>query len=199
MVISVFRKVDCDLTVIYNRFYFVFRINFIFIYIVFVQITTCSLFFVFVVYMIFHLLISFCRCIAQAHNAYANKYSYKKSYNKSQLKHLFHKVYFSPPDSRRFLIFCCRDNINRLWIALIFTLSCCRYLSSMPCDKEHIRRLLHIAPLEFHHREDLPQPPSLVATVLSRSTFDLTEVSLSPLPIIAVIEIAFQCLSPEDL
>lgn len=60
MVISVFRKVDCDLTVIYNRFYFVFRINFIFIYIVFVQITTCSLFFVFVVYMIFHLLISFC-------------------------------------------------------------------------------------------------------------------------------------------
>ena len=69
----------------------------------------------------------------------------------------------------------------------------------MPCDKEHIKRLLHIAPLEFHHREDLPQPPSLVATVLSRSTFDLTEVSLSPLPIIAVIEIAFQCLSPEDL
>ena len=58
---------------------------------------------------------------------------------------------------------------------------------------------LHIAPLEFHHREDLPRPPSLVATVLSRSTFDLTEVSLSPLPIIAVIEIAFQCLSPEDL
>ena len=73
MVISVFRKVDCDLTVIYNRFYFVFRINFIFIYIVFVQITTCSLFFVFVVYMIFHLLISFCRCIAQAHNANADK------------------------------------------------------------------------------------------------------------------------------
>jgi hypothetical protein len=53
--------------------------------------------------------------------------------------------------------------------------------------------------LEFHHREDLPQPPSLVATVLSRSTFDLTEVSLSPLPVIAVIEFAFQCLSPEDL
>ena len=44
MVISVFRKVDCDLTVIYNRFYFVFRINVIFIYIVFVQIITCSLF-----------------------------------------------------------------------------------------------------------------------------------------------------------
>lgn len=43
MVISVFRKVDCDLTVIYNRFYFVFRINFIFIYIVFVQIITCFL------------------------------------------------------------------------------------------------------------------------------------------------------------
>ena len=58
---------------------------------------------------------------------------------------------------------------------------------------------LHIAPLEFHHREDLPQPPSLVATVLSRSTFDWTEVSLSPLPVIAVIEFAFQCLSPEDI
>lgn len=27
-----------------------------------------------------------------------------------------------------------------MWIALIFTLSCCRYLSSIPCDKEHIRR-----------------------------------------------------------
>lgn len=58
---------------------------------------------------------------------------------------------------------------------------------------------LHIAPLEFHHREDFPQPPSLVATVLSRSTFDLTEVSLSPLPVITFIEFAFQCLSPEDL
>lgn len=55
------------------------------------------------------------------------------------------------------------------------------------------------ASLEFHHREDLPQPPSLVATVLSRSTFDLTEVSLSHLPVIAVIEFAFQCLSPEDI
>lgn len=53
--------------------------------------------------------------------------------------------------------------------------------------------------LEFHHREDLPQPPSLVATVLSRSTFDLTEVSLSPLPVIALIEFAFQCLSLEVL
>jgi hypothetical protein len=61
------------------------------------------------------------------------------------------------------------------------------------------KRLLHLAPLEFHHREDLPRPPSLVATVLSRSTFDLTEVSLSPLPVIAVIEFAFQCLSPEDI
>jgi hypothetical protein len=122
--------------------------------------------------MIFHLLISFCRCIAQAHKNYTYKSTDKKSYNKSQLKHLFHKVYFSPPDSRRFLIFCCRDNINRL---------------------------LHIAPLEFHHREDLPRPPSLVATVLSRSTFDWTEVSLSPLPVIAVIEFAFQCLSPEVL
>ncbi|MGN0455783.1 MAG: hypothetical protein ACI4F2_02885, partial [Acutalibacteraceae bacterium] len=53
--------------------------------------------------------------------------------------------------------------------------------------------------LEFHHREDLPQPPSLVATVLSRSTFDLAEVSLSHLPVIALIEFAFQCLSPEDI
>ena len=69
----------------------------------------------------------------------------------------------------------------------------------MPCDKEHIKRLLHLAPLEFHHREDLPQPPSLVATVLSRSTFDLTEVSLSLLPVIAVIEYAFQFLRPEDI
>ena len=58
---------------------------------------------------------------------------------------------------------------------------------------------MHKAPLEFHHREDLPRPPYLVATVLSRSTFDLTEVSLSPLPVIAFIEFAFQCLSPEDL
>ena len=58
---------------------------------------------------------------------------------------------------------------------------------------------MHIAPLEFHHHEDLPRPPSLVATVLSRSTFDLTEVSLSPLPVIAFIEFAFQCLNPEDL
>ena len=59
--------------------------------------------------------------------------------------------------------------------------------------------VMHLTPLEFHHREDLPQPPSLVATVLSRSTFDLTEVSLSPLPVIAVIEFAFQCLSPKDI
>jgi hypothetical protein len=73
------------------------------------------------------------------------------------------------------------------------------YLSSITPNREHIKRLLHLAPLEFHHRGDLPQPPSLVATVLSRSTFDLTEVSLSPLPVIAVIEFAFQCLSPEVL
>ena len=59
--------------------------------------------------------------------------------------------------------------------------------------------VMHLTSLEFHHRGDLPQPPSLVATVLSRSTFDLTEVSLSPLPIIAVIEFTFQCLSPEDI
>ena len=65
----------------------------------------------------------------------------------------------------------------------------------MPCDKEHIRRHCIIASLEFHHRGDLPQPPSLVTTVLSRSTFDWTEVSLSPLPVIAFIEFAFQCLS----
>ena len=63
----------------------------------------------------------------------------------------------------------------------------------------HKTAIAFIASLEFHHREDLPQPPSLVATVLSRSTFDLTEVSLSLLHVIAVIEFAFQCLSPEDL
>lgn len=113
MVISVFRKADCDLAVVYNRFYSVFWINVIFIYIVFVQIITCSLFFVFIIYMIFHLLISFCRCIAQAHNAYADKYSYKKSYNKSQLKHLFHKVYFSPPwGSPTAAIFGCDGSIT---------------------------------------------------------------------------------------
>lgn len=59
--------------------------------------------------------------------------------------------------------------------------------------------VMHLTSLEFHHREDLPQPPSLVATVLSRSTFDLTEVSLYHLPVIALIEFAFQCLSPEDI
>lgn len=89
--------------------------------------------------------------------------------------------------------------ISIVGITINIKLSVYRYLSLMPCDKEHIKRLLHIAPLEFHHREDLPQPPSLVATVLSRSTFDLTEVSLSLLPVIAFIECAFQCLSPEDI
>ena len=59
--------------------------------------------------------------------------------------------------------------------------------------------VMHLTSLEFHHREDLPQPPSLVATVLSRSTFDLTEVSLYHLHVIALIEFAFQCLSPEDI
>ena len=59
--------------------------------------------------------------------------------------------------------------------------------------------VMHFTPLEFHHREDLPQPPSLLATVLSRSSCDWTEVSLSTLPVIAVIEFAFQCLSPVDL
>lgn len=85
---------------------------------------------------------------------------------------------------------CCPCNINRLWIALIFTLSYCRYLSSMPCDKEHNKRLLHIAPLEFHHREDLPQPPSLVATsseqiTLGSPCFDKSRLGRSiapPLP-----------------
>ena len=33
--------------------------------------------------------------------------------------------------------------------------------------------------LEFHHPEDLPRPPSLPATVLSRSGCDWTEVSLN--------------------
>ena len=59
--------------------------------------------------------------------------------------------------------------------------------------------VMHLTSLEFHHREDLPQPPSLVAMVLSRSTFDLTEVSLYHLPVIALIEFAIQCLSPEDI
>lgn len=59
--------------------------------------------------------------------------------------------------------------------------------------------VMHLTSLEFHHREDLPQPPSLLATVLSRSSCDWTEVSLSPLPVIALIEFAFQCLSPEDI
>ena len=81
MVISVFRKADCDLAVVYNRFYSVFWINVIFIYIVFVQIITCSLFFV--IYIIFHLLISFCRCIEQAHKNYTYKNTDKKVNNKS--------------------------------------------------------------------------------------------------------------------
>ena len=59
--------------------------------------------------------------------------------------------------------------------------------------------VMHLTSLEFHHREDLTQPPSLLATVLSRSSCDWTEVSLSLLPVIAVIEFAFQCLSPEDI
>lgn len=40
--------------------------------------------------------------------------------------------------------------------------------------------------LEFHHPEVLSGLPSLVATVLSRSTFDWTEVSLSLLSFIAI-------------
>ena len=56
----------------------------------------------------------------------------------------------------------------------------------------HQTAIAFIASLEFHHREDLPQPPSLLATVLSRSSCDWTEVSLSLLPVIAVIEFAFQ-------
>ena len=113
---------------------------------------------------------------------------------------LLSKIYFSTAGNgyakhSRCLLF----SINRFGITLNFKLSLCRYLSSIPCDKEHIRRHCIIASLEFHHREDLPQPPSLVTTVLSRSTFDLTEVSLYLLPVIAVIEFAFQCLSPEDI
>ncbi len=68
-----------------------------------------------------------------------------------------------------------------------------------PTIREHIRRLLHIAPLDSHHPEDLPEPPSYVATVLSRSTFDQTEVSLSQLPVIAFFVFALQSQSPEDL
>ena len=65
--------------------------------------------------------------------------------------------------------------------------------------QETHQTVMHTTSLESHHPEDLPEPPSYVATVLSRSTFDLTEVSLSPLPVIAFIEFAFQCLSPEEL
>ncbi len=68
-----------------------------------------------------------------------------------------------------------------------------------PTIREHIKRLLHIASLESHHPEDLPEPPSYVATVLSRSTFDRTEVSLSQLPVIAFFVFALQSLSPEVL
>ena len=71
------------------------------------------------------------------------------------------------------------------------------FILNIPQQGTH-QTVMHLTSLEFHHRGDLPQPPSLVATVLSRSTFDLTEVSLSPLPVIAFIEFAFQCLSPED-
>ena len=59
--------------------------------------------------------------------------------------------------------------------------------------------VMHLTPLEFHHREDLPQPPSLLAAILYRSSCDWTEVSLSLLPVIAVIEFAFQRLSPKEL
>ena len=72
------------------------------------------------------------------------------------------------------------------------------FILNIPQPGTH-QTVMHLTTLEFHHREDLPRPPSLVATVLSRSTFDLTEVSLSLLPVIAVIEFAFQCLNPEDL
>lgn len=41
--------------------------------------------------------------------------------------------------------------------------------------------VVHTTSLESHHPEDLPEPPSYAATVLSRSTFDRTEVSLSHL------------------
>lgn len=68
-----------------------------------------------------------------------------------------------------------------------------------PTIREQIKRLLHIASLESHHPEDLPEPPSYVATVLSRSTFDRTEVSLSPLPVIAFFVFALQSQSPEVL
>ena len=76
-----------------------------------------------------------------------------------------------------------------LWLAFILNIP-------QPGTRQTV---MHLTSLEFHHREDLPQPPSLVATVLSRSTFDLTEVSLYHLPVIALIEFAFQCLSPEDI
>lgn len=72
------------------------------------------------------------------------------------------------------------------------------FILNIPQLGTHQTAIAFIASLEFHHREDLPQPPSLLATVLSRSSCDWTEVSLSPLPVIAVIEFAFQCLSPED-
>lgn len=59
--------------------------------------------------------------------------------------------------------------------------------------------VVHTTSLESHHPEDLPEPPSYVATVLSRSTFDRTEVSLSPLPVIAFFVFALQSQSPKVL
>ena len=42
-----------------------------------------------------------------------------------------------------------------------------------------------LASSEFHRRGDLPWAPSFVMTVLSRSTWDWTQVSLFLLPVIA--------------
>ena len=59
--------------------------------------------------------------------------------------------------------------------------------------------VVHTTSLESHHPEDLPEPPSYAATVLSRSTFDRTEVSLSHLPVIALFVFALQSQSPKVL
>ena len=57
------------------------------------------------------------------------------------------------------------------------------FILNLPKQKGTYPPAMHLASLEFHHREDLPRAPSLVMTVLSRSTWDGTQVSLSILPV----------------
>ena len=135
--------------------------------------------------MIFHLLISFCRCIAII--------------NSNILTPSFSDFLLNTPTAENKkssavgIISIVLDSSNFHAILLpLFILYTLR-------QGTHQTAIAFIASLGFHHREDLPRPPSLVTTVLSRSTFDWTEVSLSPLPVIAVIEFAFQCLNLEVL